>query len=107
MRIIPQHDYDKPACPRSGIAGGPIHPAHAMEVIIADRVYSVVPGDADGEVTPEFDAVISASSRQGGMELYRSVASPIQSGRTYFSAAFFYCLACGFALPAQEMPRSS
>lgn len=106
MRIIPQRDEGKPPCPRSGIGGGPIHPAHAMEVIIADRVYAVTPKDADGNELPEFDAVSMASSRQGGMELYTAHASPVQpQAGIYYYAPYFYCLTCGFCLPAIDARR--
>lgn len=107
MSIIPQRPEDEPACPQSGIAGGPIHPAHAMEVIIADRVYAVTPKDEtlDLVLDPTVAAMAAASSRQDGMKLYEIMGSPIHPRVNYYSAAFFMCLTCGFVLPAQQMSR--
>jgi hypothetical protein len=108
VTIIPQHPENEPACPRSGIAGGPIHPAHAMEVIIADRVYAVTPRNEDGDTTdPVLDRMATAASRQDGMKLYVTEGAPINPNYGYYYAtAYFMCLTCGFILPAQIMPRS-
>jgi hypothetical protein len=105
VRIIEQYPENKPPCPQSGIGGGPIYPAHAVEITIADRVYAATPRDSDGEILPEFESVAMAASSRSGMELYRTEASPRHPGPNYYTATFFQCLVCGFVLPAQAIPR--
>lgn len=106
MTIIPQRPEDKPACPQSGIAGGPIHPAHAVEVAFANRVYAVTPPDDSEEYTRTMDEMATAASARPGMELYVLTASPIMGNqRLYFSSAYFHCLVCGFILPVQQVTR--
>lgn len=82
-----------------------MHPAHAVEIAIANRVYDVTDRDDEGEVLHEFEAMSMAASLQPGMELYETMATPIRpEGRSYYVAHHFQCLVCGFVLPAQKMP---
>lgn len=109
MTLIPQRPFEKPYCPWTGIDGGPQHPAHAVEVMAADRVYAVTKPleetATDAETLDLIDKIGVAASRRPGMELYKAEAGVVQPSGYFYQAHYFRCLVCGFVLPAQAMRR--
>lgn len=100
QRILPLHPDDSPHCPASGFDGGSIHPAHAAEVALQDRLYEVAKRYENADDIQTIEALDKASAAVNNttrMRLYQIVAAPHTGG--YYRGAYLKCLTCGFVLP--------